>query len=72
MVNKYKEQALQGMNEVIEQVRPQASEMDDNETLKLLNQLEEYLENDRPVKAVSVAKKVRERAMANGYAVDIE
>lgn len=70
-MNKYKKQALEGFNEITEQVRPQAEQLDDEKTLKLIDEAEEYLENDKVMRGVNKLRKIRKRADKKGYAVDL-
>lgn len=71
-VTEYKEKALEGMSKLIKQIRPQAEEENDQETLDILERLESQLENERPLKAVQTGRELRKRVNDMGYSTNID
>lgn len=70
-VNEYRKQALKGINDIIEQLRPQAEDNDDKEMLKLLDELEDLKDKGRASQMVVKLEEVKNKAEADGYTVNV-
>lgn len=72
MMSKYKEQALEGMTKVVDQVKPQALAEDDDRVVELCEELQEAVEDEDAMRCVNLGRELKDIAEVRGYAVNMD
>lgn len=65
----YKNIAKQGLEDVMESVKPQAEKYNDKESLNLIEAIKEDVDNDKPMSAVKKLRELKLKAEEEGYTV---
>lgn len=70
-MNNYREKALSGLNDVVVEIKPQAEAADDEETLELIEELDNLKEEGKAMAMVEKLRELKDRAEKQGYSVDV-